>query len=216
MELEANGDELWEKLKNNIDVDSLFDFCFNFQSCILIKRVWLICVAAALWSLWLARNDKIFDGKITNFKELLLQVKIRALLWVKAVDDLSCFTESSWWNTPFVCFKFQQDESDKRRPILSGYVTFIVDGAAFIHGAGCGGTLYTDLGLVRALFSGPVENEAYVKPFANNLFHSRSSTSPGLITHMNGCLLLVKPQVISASSLSIDVKLPKLTYKTEL
>ncbi|KAK8677720.1 hypothetical protein V6N13_143243 [Hibiscus sabdariffa] len=30
---------------------------------------------AVLWSLWLARNEKIFDGKITNFKDLIFPMK---------------------------------------------------------------------------------------------------------------------------------------------
>ncbi|KAK8610299.1 hypothetical protein V6N13_081461 [Hibiscus sabdariffa] len=76
---------------------------------------------------------------------------MRALLWVKAVDDLSCFTESSWWDTPIACFKFQQVESDKQRPIFPGFVTFIVVGTVSKHGAGCGGSLRTDSGHIDNL-----------------------------------------------------------------
>ncbi|KAK8580113.1 hypothetical protein V6N12_070397 [Hibiscus sabdariffa] len=36
-------------------------------------------VDAVLWSLWLARNEKIFDGKITNFKDLIFPMKLVVL-----------------------------------------------------------------------------------------------------------------------------------------
>ncbi|KAL4319081.1 hypothetical protein GQ457_18G021000 [Hibiscus cannabinus] len=54
----------------------------------------------------------------------------------------------------------QSDHFDNKwRPPLPGQVKFNVDGAASMYGAGCGGIMHTYSGLIRAMFSGPVEND---------------------------------------------------------
>ncbi|KAL4346504.1 hypothetical protein GQ457_17G003960 [Hibiscus cannabinus] len=51
-----------------------------------LKIMWLITVAAVLWSVWLAHNDKVFNGKLTTPKDILFSTELRALMWVKASE----------------------------------------------------------------------------------------------------------------------------------
>ncbi|KAL4347009.1 hypothetical protein GQ457_05G036010 [Hibiscus cannabinus] len=93
-----------EKFNNFIMQDSL-------------RKVWLVSVAVALWVIWSARNDKIFNKKQTLPKEWLFQSKLRALVWMKTIKGL----------------KFGDLEG---RTI------------------GCGGSLVSEKGDLRAIFSG--------------------------------------------------------------
>ncbi|KAL4324908.1 hypothetical protein GQ457_11G031730 [Hibiscus cannabinus] len=139
------------------DIDSRYEFCFQVQLAFPVKMVWLLSVAAALWSLWIARNEKIFQGKITNFKDLIFQTKIRALLSCKAFKDSDSLDHSLWWLNLSHCLLTQQSFLENSKAISREYVTFHVAGIFKLDGAGCGGTLHSKEGHIIALFSGPVQ-----------------------------------------------------------
>ncbi|KAL4367510.1 hypothetical protein GQ457_05G003450 [Hibiscus cannabinus] len=116
-----------------------------------VKSMWLICVSGAVWSLWLARNDKVFRDTSTTIKNLLLATKMLALFWCKASRDVF-LNDENWWENPLLCFT-----SDCNIPYWSppslGEMKFNVDGAVSVGSAGCGGVLRTSEGEVRAMFS---------------------------------------------------------------
>ncbi|KAG4157276.1 hypothetical protein ERO13_D02G052532v2, partial [Gossypium hirsutum] len=62
-----------------------FSLCFNVK------------LTAAYWTVWLARNDKIYDRTSTTLNTLLFHSKMRSLMWAGAVHDDIQFMERSWW-----------------------------------------------------------------------------------------------------------------------
>ncbi|KAK8658944.1 hypothetical protein V6N13_029163 [Hibiscus sabdariffa] len=64
----------------------------------------MIAVAAALWSIWLMRNEKIYDNKYAIVKDLLFNTKMRALVWVNASKTSSIENVAAWWESPSTSF----------------------------------------------------------------------------------------------------------------
>ncbi|KAL4273323.1 hypothetical protein GQ457_13G010640 [Hibiscus cannabinus] len=126
-----------------------------------IKTTWLCVLASALWSIWLARNDRVFNGKVSTVKDILFYTKLRALMWVKTIQNSVLFYEARWWTDPcsfslskgLVHLGFIQAEE----PL--GH--FFVHGTAEETRASCGGVIYRG-GTIRALFSGPVNGDCRI------------------------------------------------------
>ncbi|MBA0646979.1 hypothetical protein Goklo_014895 [Gossypium klotzschianum] len=91
------------------------------------KSLWIISVTAACWSVWLARNELVFDRKWPTMNSLVFHSKMWALMWVR-----------------FWC------------PSRHGWVKFNVSGLVNEDEVGCGGVLRDSDGVARVLFSGPV------------------------------------------------------------
>ncbi|MBA0710088.1 hypothetical protein Golax_025084 [Gossypium laxum] len=47
------------------------------------KSLWIISVTAACWSVWLVRNELVFDRKWPTMNSFIFHSKIRALMWVR-------------------------------------------------------------------------------------------------------------------------------------
>ena len=54
-----------------------YRFDVNFKG--VLESWWCACCAAALWSIWLARNEAMFDKKIWNVDEIFLLIKSRSV-----------------------------------------------------------------------------------------------------------------------------------------
>ncbi|XVF03763.1 hypothetical protein REPUB_Repub05bG0021200 [Reevesia pubescens] len=61
------------------------------------------CVAA-LWYVWLARNEMVFERKSWEVDDILFLVKIQSLFWIKAIAEGGCVVESAWWGNPVFCY----------------------------------------------------------------------------------------------------------------
>ncbi|XP_039004218.1 uncharacterized protein LOC120131256 [Hibiscus syriacus] len=122
----------------------------------LSKSVWLITVSAALWSVWLASNELVFDNKAISQKDLLFTVKMRTLIWIKAIKENDLLCDADWWNNPRGC-SLAKSSPVVWCPPAVGNLKFNVDGAFKDSAAGCGGVLRTHNGDIVALFSGPVD-----------------------------------------------------------
>ncbi|KAH1073759.1 hypothetical protein J1N35_026087 [Gossypium stocksii] len=96
-----------------------------------VKSLWLIFVTAACWSTWLARNELVFDYKCTSMNDLVFQSKLRALLWVRAVNEDLRVEERLW-------------------------VNFYLCGVVNEEDAGIGGVLRDEDGVAMAVFSSSV------------------------------------------------------------
>ncbi|KAL4352748.1 hypothetical protein GQ457_06G007230 [Hibiscus cannabinus] len=66
----------------------------------ILRKLWLISVAAALWVVWCARNDKIFNKKHSNPVEWMFQSKLRALVWLKTAKGKNLGELKGWWEDP--------------------------------------------------------------------------------------------------------------------
>ncbi|KAI8571058.1 hypothetical protein RHMOL_Rhmol01G0087500 [Rhododendron molle] len=56
---------------------------FDTRLRILEKNVWEASFYATLWSLWLVRNDYVFNNASTSFEVVGELVKIRVAMWMK-------------------------------------------------------------------------------------------------------------------------------------
>ncbi|KAL4308982.1 hypothetical protein GQ457_01G017450 [Hibiscus cannabinus] len=128
----------------------------SFFTC-LHRQWWLVSCAAVLW---LAINEVIFRGKISELVDLCFLVKLRSFYWVKA-DTLDIFMDESQWCCCSLDCSFSVAKRAVRRgvewcPPMAGSWKFNVDGSA--RGkpgpTGCGGVLRDGDGRIIALFSG--------------------------------------------------------------
>ncbi|KAK8661897.1 hypothetical protein V6N13_091485 [Hibiscus sabdariffa] len=90
----------WERLE---ELPSLFDFCFARLFTGIERTLWLIAFAAALWSIWLARNELVFNDKSLPATDILFYSRIRALMWSKVAVEASFTNEVEWWTNPTGC-----------------------------------------------------------------------------------------------------------------
>lgn len=43
------------------------------------KKMWLLVLYSTLWSIWLLRNDKVFNGKSVDWDDLLSLIVFRVV-----------------------------------------------------------------------------------------------------------------------------------------
>ncbi|KAG5541486.1 hypothetical protein RHGRI_021344 [Rhododendron griersonianum] len=71
--------------------------CFNFKN--LEKACWQATFFATLWTLWLCRNDKVFNNKTWEVDDILDLVKTRVALWIKGSFNLHHYSVQDFkWN----------------------------------------------------------------------------------------------------------------------
>ncbi|KAE8661235.1 hypothetical protein F3Y22_tig00116937pilonHSYRG00269 [Hibiscus syriacus] len=120
----------WMSCRSVLDLIS-FSFSVNLNA--KLKSIWLVSMAAAAWSIWLNRNEIVFNGKRFVFNDLIFFSKLRALVWLKALKDNQLVNEELWWENPRTCLNSTH--------ILMQHATclvFEIAGAASRGGSGCG------------------------------------------------------------------------------
>ncbi|MBA0692313.1 hypothetical protein Goari_009884, partial [Gossypium aridum] len=75
----------WKMVSGNFE--EFYSLCFNVKLHSTRKSLWLIAIAAACWSVWLARNEMVFERKVLSMDTLIFHSKMRALLWVRVAFD---------------------------------------------------------------------------------------------------------------------------------
>ncbi|GMI67424.1 hypothetical protein HRI_000411700 [Hibiscus trionum] len=157
---------------NPNSVETFFNFCLDLHWGSNSSSPWLTCVAAAFWSIWLARNEKLFQNKSIDSSDLLFISKMRALIWCKATKPDSKLDEIRWWENPMssILSQIYKPPINPRDNVQDGCLIFNVDGAASPNLAGCGGVLCSKNGIIKAMFSGPAppNGSDYSKIFAIN------------------------------------------------
>ncbi|KAI8542071.1 hypothetical protein RHMOL_Rhmol08G0110300 [Rhododendron molle] len=78
-----------------VDPSSLLElsswwFSSRFKN--LEKYLWECCFYATLWSIWIARNDIIFNNKDVDRNQVEELIKTRTALWIKAKFDIKVYT----------------------------------------------------------------------------------------------------------------------------
>ncbi|TYH22859.1 hypothetical protein ES288_A04G163800v1 [Gossypium darwinii] len=74
----------WEvKWRQFEGFSNFFVFCKNVSFTGVIKILWMISVSAACWSVWLARNELVFNKKWPKMSNLVFLSKTPALIGVK-------------------------------------------------------------------------------------------------------------------------------------
>ncbi|KAL4353390.1 hypothetical protein GQ457_06G002990 [Hibiscus cannabinus] len=114
-----------------------------------------------LWSIWIARNDMIFNDKKASVADLLFHSKLRALIWLKASLAGSIGDLEGWWDNP-LCVVYTPLLQAAARSTIFGRLTFSIVGLAFPNHVGCGGILRSENGTIRAIFLGSVALLGYI------------------------------------------------------
>ncbi|TYI31812.1 hypothetical protein ES332_A04G011700v1 [Gossypium tomentosum] len=143
----------WKKVNN---FEDFYSCCFKVKILGSCKSLWLIAIVAVVWSIWLARNEMVFDNKVLTMDTLVFHAKMRALLWSRAAFDEYRFHERLWWFCPYKCCLYKSDPGGWCFP-PHGWFKFNVSGIVFEGVQGGGGVLRGEDGIVRALFSGPID-----------------------------------------------------------
>ncbi|KAH1096517.1 hypothetical protein J1N35_013438 [Gossypium stocksii] len=160
-------DGFWAKIFDWWDVgwksvDGFVDFfalCNKVNMVESKKTLWMISIAAACWTIWIARNGLVFDGRKVNMINLVFQSKMRALLWVKSNQKDFMLQEKFWWIAPQRCHEVHLKSNSVAsfwRPPPCRWLKFNVCGIAKEDKAGCGGILRDLEGVARGVFYGDV------------------------------------------------------------
>ena len=124
------------------------------------KKRWMAVCGATLWTIWITRNDSVFNGKKWKGEEVVFLCKLRAFHWINAMEKSEGVGEEGWWSKPWASEKCSKIVNPGR---LIGWVCpqenilkFNVDGAVSgsTKKAGCGGVLRDSNGRVRGVFYG--------------------------------------------------------------
>ncbi|GKV32332.1 hypothetical protein SLEP1_g40948 [Rubroshorea leprosula] len=68
-----------------------------------IRKGWDCTWSATVWSIWLMRNQRIFQNQEMDPGKLFDLVQIRSFLWFKAKNAWCYFTLSDWISNPIAC-----------------------------------------------------------------------------------------------------------------
>ncbi|KAK5795591.1 hypothetical protein PVK06_036861 [Gossypium arboreum] len=82
------------------------DISFNYMLVNLagvMKILWLISISTACWSIWLVRNEMVFNQKMKPMDTMIFHSKMKATMWVRVVHNEVILTECSWWFCPLKC-----------------------------------------------------------------------------------------------------------------
>ncbi|GKV11959.1 hypothetical protein SLEP1_g23168 [Rubroshorea leprosula] len=79
-----------------------------------IREGWDCIWNALVWSVWLARNQKIFQQSEQKKEKILELIQLRAFLWIKARKARCTFTISDWLNNPTACLTVNNGRKRKR------------------------------------------------------------------------------------------------------
>lgn len=129
----------------------------------LCKQAWEISIAATLWSLWLARNERIFKGSKISSADVFLLAKKRAFEWAKLANLIPQSSADIWAlhpkSTSYV-FLYQKKEQFMARLFKKYDFVAFTDGARSSGGmqrssGGVGGIVYNKSKEVVFICFGP-------------------------------------------------------------
>ncbi|KAG8479516.1 hypothetical protein CXB51_029293 [Gossypium anomalum] len=137
-------DTEWKRVDGVVD---FFALCYNAKIKVSKKSLWLISCAAACWTIWIARNGLVFEGRREKFWWFAPQR-------CRVVSHKLNSTVSFWRPPPYGWLKFNVCGVAKEDK--AGCLKFNVCGVAKEDKAGCGGILRDLEGMARGIFSGAV------------------------------------------------------------
>lgn len=132
------------------------------------RRIWQLVIAAALWSLWLARNELVFSKVRVERHVLIELLHIRISKWGKASGLLEYGDTPLWKVHPqgaIALHTFKVGNNFWRHKRQCFDVVCAVDGAwglisETMYGGGIGGTIHDNKGSLILSFSGPVHSSS--------------------------------------------------------
>ncbi|EOY05119.1 Uncharacterized protein TCM_020207 [Theobroma cacao] len=136
---------------------------FSAWNEVVIKKgeiqIWKMAFFAMIWSMWLAGNEVVFEGKPWDHDQLYDLIKLRVATWAKVKWPREYGTILNTFAEPSVGAVLKK--AKKSRPeiewekTMEGTMKFNVDGAAnaSMGEAGIGGVQRNSRGEIRMMFS---------------------------------------------------------------
>ncbi|KAH1084275.1 hypothetical protein J1N35_024036 [Gossypium stocksii] len=176
--------------KRVVNFEEFYSLVFKVKIHGSCRNLWLIAIAASCWSIWLARNEMVFDKKIVTMDALIFHSKMRAFLWARAAVEECRFQERLWW---FCLNKCNFSASGLRGWSFppKGVLKFNVCGIASDGARGGGGVMRDEDGIVRAVFSRP-----------SNAFDAKTAELEAIITALD---VFIKSVWKGSGSLTIEM-----------
>ncbi|GKU89448.1 hypothetical protein SLEP1_g3583 [Rubroshorea leprosula] len=108
----------WWGAEAKLDIDCLktFEKFGDWSKEARTRQGWDCLWSTVVWTVWLARNQKIFQHKEISARKLFELIQLRSFIWIKAKNDRYAFTLSDWLLNPVDCIKV----SCRRRKAIKG------------------------------------------------------------------------------------------------
>ena len=143
------------------------------------KEIWKIVVAAVLWSIWLARNELVFNNKRISESCFIKLINLRVNKWGSVSGFLTFGADPLWSVNP------QGAIALRHHNILRSFWGFkrdqfdlvgAVDGAwgkidEFKYNGGIGGFLQDSTGKMILMFSGPASSKSALETEVDAILH---------------------------------------------
>lgn len=154
-----------------------------------VRMAWGAVLAATLWTIWLFRNQCVFEGKKHDRKSLVNLILIRTLSWYESLNLIQKEKEHVWRSNPvglvLACSKYSKKQLCSK---ISQLFCFI-DGAWDQNHAGIGGFIQDSEDNLLFIFSGPVQGDSILASeiyeslvfLLENIFSSQWSDSKVMI-----------------------------------
>ncbi|GLU02749.1 hypothetical protein SLE2022_199870 [Rubroshorea leprosula] len=70
-----------------------------------IRDGWDCIWSSIVWTVWLARNQKIFQGKEINREKMLELIQLKSFQWITTKKERYAFSLTDWFLNPVACLK---------------------------------------------------------------------------------------------------------------
>ncbi|WOH15395.1 hypothetical protein DCAR_0934933 [Daucus carota subsp. sativus] len=90
----------WSLNRNVMNGHGDLFLLFRCLKGVALREAWHTSVIALLWTIWLARNERIFSKQDWNEEKLVWLIKIRAFEWLLAAGKMARGLESLWKVNP--------------------------------------------------------------------------------------------------------------------
>lgn len=153
----------WEVNLVSISLQGNLEAMLGLVTESMCSQAWEISIAAVLWSLWLARNDRLFNDAVHKTSDIVFLVKKRSFEWCNLAKILPTHYANIWACYPkSVSIFVQQQRRENFLDLLFHKYDFI----AFTDGAcnrdivqrydgGMGGLVYNKNREIVFIFYGP-------------------------------------------------------------
>ncbi|GKV09632.1 hypothetical protein SLEP1_g21103 [Rubroshorea leprosula] len=97
----------WWGAEVKLDIDCLktFENFGEWSKGTRTRQGWDCIWSTVVWTVWLARNQKLFQHKEINAGKLFELIQLRSFIWIRARNDRYAFTLTDWFINPIACLK---------------------------------------------------------------------------------------------------------------
>ncbi|KAK1364861.1 hypothetical protein POM88_040422 [Heracleum sosnowskyi] len=119
--------EWWglSNLRMIADFDTMWESCRLFKE-LIMKEIWKTTLCACIWTIWLERNQRVFEHKESSVDNVMFWIKHRSAQWCLAAGFLVSETLNWWTVNPMGCITrsrvLKTRELLNSGSVLSGFI----------------------------------------------------------------------------------------------